>query len=102
MSEHIRAVALGEAPADVLIKNGKVVNVLTGEIYLANVAIADDVIAGVGDYKAGKEVIDATGKYILPGFINTHCHVPMSIFRESVDGYLLQEWLTMVHLLKSF
>ena len=89
MSEHIRAVALGEAPADVLIKNGKVVNVLTGEIYLANVAIADDVIAGVGDYKAGKEVIDATGKYILPGFINTHCHVESSM--ATPESYCTEE-----------
>ena len=89
MSEHIRAVALGEAPADVLIKNGKVVNVLTGEIYLANVAIADDVIAGVGDYKVGKEVIDATGKYILPGFINTHCHVESSM--ATPESYCTEE-----------
>ena len=89
MSEHIRAVALGEAPADVLIKNGKVVNVLTGEIYLANVAIADDVIAGVGDYKFGKEVIDATGKYILPGFINTHCHVESSM--ATPESYCIEE-----------
>ena len=41
------------------------------------------------DYK----VIDATGKYILPGLINTHSHIGMSIFRESVDGYTTQEWL---------
>ena len=59
MSEHVRAVALGKKPADVLIKNGKVVDVLTGEIYFANVALADGVIAGVGDYHEGKKVIDA-------------------------------------------
>ena len=75
MFEHVRAVALGKEPADVLIKNGKVVDVLTGEIYFANVALSDGVIAGVGDYHEGKKVIDATNKYILPGFINTHCHV---------------------------
>lgn len=38
--------------------------------------------------------IEATGKVVMPGLINTHCHVPMSIFRETVDGYLLQDWLT--------
>jgi adenine deaminase len=79
MFEHVRAVALGKEPADVLIKNGKVVDVLTGEIYFANVALADGVIAGVGDYHEGKRVIDATNKYILPGFINTHCHVESSM-----------------------
>lgn len=40
------------------------------------------------------KIIDATGKYVLPGFINTHSHIGMSIFRESVDGYTTQDWLT--------
>lgn len=40
------------------------------------------------------KVIDATGKIVMPGLINTHAHVPMSIFRETVDGYGLQDWLT--------
>jgi len=40
------------------------------------------------------KVIEATGKVVMPGLINTHSHVPMSIFRETVDGYSLQEWLT--------
>lgn len=40
------------------------------------------------------KIIDATGKYVLPGLINTHSHIPMSIFRECVDGYTTQNWLT--------
>lgn len=40
------------------------------------------------------KVIDASGKVVMPGLINTHAHVPMSIFRETVDGYSLQDWLT--------
>ncbi|MBR2139825.1 MAG: adenine deaminase, partial [Phascolarctobacterium sp.] len=79
MNDRIRAVALGNDPADLLIKNGRVVDVLTGEIYEANVAIADGLIAGVSDYREGKRIVDATGKYILPGFINTHCHVESSM-----------------------
>lgn len=53
--------------------------------------------------KVGKNIndsvdkeIDATGKVVMPGLINTHSHVPMSIFRESADGYTLQDWLTKV------
>lgn len=40
------------------------------------------------------EVIDAGGKIVMPGLINTHAHIAMSIFRETLDGYTLQDWLT--------
>ena len=62
---------------------------LTGEIYEANVAIAEGVIAGVGDYREGKKIVDATGKYILPGFINTHCHVESSM--TTPQNYCVEE-----------
>lgn len=39
------------------------------------------------------EVIDASNKIVMPGLINTHAHVPMSIFRDTLDGYNLQDWL---------
>lgn len=40
-----------------------------------------------------EKVIDAKGKIVMPGLINTHTHIPMSIFRDTLDGYGLQEWL---------
>lgn len=40
------------------------------------------------------KIIEAKGKVVMPGFINTHAHIPMSIFKENLDGYSLQEWLT--------
>ena len=49
------------------------------------------------DYNLNDEnidkVIDATGKIVMPGLINTHSHIPMSIFRETVDGLCMQDWL---------
>ncbi len=39
------------------------------------------------------KVIDATNKIVMPGLINTHAHLPMSVFRETVDGYKTQDWL---------
>lgn len=39
------------------------------------------------------KVINADGKYVMPGLINAHAHIGMSIFRETVDGYSTQEWL---------
>jgi 5-methylthioadenosine/S-adenosylhomocysteine deaminase len=62
-------------------------------------AIKGDKIAAVGknqkileDYSA-PEFIDATGKLLMPGLINTHTHVPMTIFRGYADDLPLHEWL---------
>lgn len=78
MNQKLLAVAAGQAPADVVVKNGKIVNVYSGEIYEGGVAIADDKIAAVGDvdYAVGEgtKVIDAGGKYLTPGFIDGHIH----------------------------
>ncbi len=40
------------------------------------------------------KIIDSKNKIVMPGLINTHCHIPMSIFRETVDGLTTQNWLT--------
>jgi adenine deaminase len=71
-------VALGNVPADVCIRGGNLVNVLTSEIYPADVAILGDRIAAVGDvaYTIGSSttIIDAPGEYITPGLIEAHHH----------------------------
>ena len=73
-------VAKGVMPADLLLKGARVVNVFSGEIYAANVAIAEEWIAGVGnEYVDGKEVLDLNGLYLLPGLINGHSHLESSL-----------------------
>jgi adenine deaminase len=69
------SVARGNAPADLLLANARVVNVFNGEIEKAGVAICGGRIAGVGDYFKAKEIIDLKGKYLAPGFINGHTHL---------------------------
>jgi len=72
------SVAKGEAPADRLLANAKIINVFTGEIEGGNIAIYGDRIAGIGDYQA-KEVVDVGGRYIAPGLINGHIHPESSM-----------------------
>ena len=84
MNDRVRAVALGNDPADLLLKNGRVVDVLTETIYEADVAIADGVIAGIGEYTEAEKVIDLKGAYIAPGLVNSHCHVESSMAAPEV------------------
>jgi adenine deaminase len=75
-------VARGEAPADLVITGGRLVNVLSGEIYPAEVALCAGRIAGVsrtpGEYH-GLEVLDVHGDYIAPGFMDAHVHIESSL-----------------------
>ncbi len=66
--------ANGREKADLVLKNGNVLNVFTEEVLKADVAICGDTIVGVGEYE-GKEEIDCTGKYLVPGFIDAHMHI---------------------------
>ena len=78
MNQKLLSVAKGETPADLVIRNGKVVNVYSGEIYDGGVAICGDTIAAVGDVEycigEGTRVVDAEGKYLTPGFLDGHIH----------------------------
>lgn len=71
-------IAAGRKPADLVLKNGKIVNVLSCEIHEGDIAIAGDRIAGIGQYD-GREVVDLAGRYICPGFIDSHVHIESSM-----------------------
>lgn len=86
---------------DIIIKNGIVITVNNQSDFYKNgfVAIKDDKIVAIGKYKElfdkyqAKEVINAEGKLIMPGLVNTHNHLAMTIFRGFADDLNLQEWL---------
>ena len=71
-------VALGKRKADLVIKNAEIVNVLTEEFIKADIAVCGDKIAGIGNYEGIKE-IDANGLYAVPGLIDGHTHLEMSM-----------------------
>src|SRR5213595_2682754 len=71
------AVARGDEPADVVVRGGRVLSVFTREWLDVGVAIADGWIAGLGDYE-GLEVVDAAGRYVVPGFVDAHMHLESS------------------------
>jgi adenine deaminase len=68
------AVARGDEPADLVVRGGHVLSVFTKEWLETDVAIVDGVIAGLGEYE-GREVFDARGRYVVPGFIDAHMHL---------------------------
>ena len=71
-------VASGVGKVDLLIKNGRVINVFSGQIERADVAIWNGIIVGFGDYRA-KEVIDLEGQFLCPGLIDGHVHIESSM-----------------------
>jgi adenine deaminase len=68
------AVARGDEIADVVIEGGKIFSVFTREWLETEIAICDGYVVGLGEY-AGKEVVHARGKYVVPGLIDAHMHL---------------------------
>lgn len=80
--------------ASILIKNAYIVSMVS-PISKADLLIEDGLIKEIGiiDYEADR-VIDATGKVVMPGLINTHTHLTMSVFRGYSDELELMDWLS--------
>ena len=71
-------VASGRKKADLVIKDAEIINVLTEEFIKADIAICGEKIAGIGSYNGIRE-IDANGLYAVPGLIDGHTHIEMSM-----------------------
>ena len=94
---------VGQAKQDVdmIVSGGIVVTMDSGRaiVHDGSVAVKGDVILAVGPRAeiesrySSVQVIDGRGKLVLPGFINGHTHVPMTLFRGLHDDVTLQDWL---------
>lgn len=71
--------AKGDEPADLVIKNAKTLDVITGEVFEGDIAITGDTIVGVAESYTGKTELDGNGLTAVPGFIDTHLHVESSL-----------------------
>lgn len=69
----------GLAPADLVLRGGRVFDLITGTLIAGDVAICGGVIVGVFDAYEGREVIDVSGRILVPGFIDTHLHIESSL-----------------------
>ena len=78
MDSTIIAAARGEIPCDLLLRNANLVNVFSGEIQRADVAVFGGRIAGFGNYDA-RATVDLGGRYLCPGFIDAHVHLESSM-----------------------
>ena len=82
MSEQLRRridQGAGNAPADLVLKGGRLFDLISGEIIDTDIAVCGDTIVGTcADYSGARE-IDISGKTVVPGFIDTHLHIESSL-----------------------
>jgi adenine deaminase len=69
----------GLVPADLVLRGGRVFDLITGDLVAGDVAICGDTIVGVFDHYDGDEVVDVSGQILVPGFIDTHLHIESSL-----------------------
>lgn len=72
------AVARGDAPGDLLLANGRIVNVFTAEIEAADVLLFAGRVAAIGAGYQARRTVDLRGRFLLPAFINSHTHIESS------------------------
>jgi adenine deaminase len=82
MSDLLRRAILqgqGAEPADLVLKGGRFLDLVSGDLVASDIAITGCRISGTFGVYAGREEIDITGKTVVPGFIDTHLHIESSL-----------------------
>ena len=70
--------ASGREKADLVLKNATYVNVFSNELRTCDIAVANGLIVGMGEYE-GEQELDMTGKIVCPGFVDAHIHLESSL-----------------------
>lgn len=87
-------VAKGDVPAELVLKNAEMINVLTGAFETADIAIHQGIIAGIGKYKGAYEK-DLQRSIVMPGFVDAHLHIETSMLRpEALCAELIKHGTT--------
>lgn len=73
------AAARGDRPAELILRNGQLVNVISGEIYPTDIVIHDRHVVALGAGYVGEREVDLAGKYVTPGLIDAHVHIESSL-----------------------
>jgi adenine deaminase len=71
--------ARGDVPADLVLRNARLVNVFSGEIYPTDIVVKRSRVVALGSGYDGKQVIDVGGRYVCPGLIDAHVHIESSL-----------------------
>ena len=80
--ETLIAVARGEEPADLVLRNARLLNVFSGEIHPADIAIHDGRVVGLGEYQA-RQAVDLEQRFVTPGLIDAHVHLEDAMVQPS-------------------
>jgi len=73
------SVARADTPADLVLRNGRIINVFSGEIEIADIAVFGGRIAGIGSGYSGRQTVDLAGSFVAPGLIDAHVHIESSL-----------------------
>src|SRR5512137_2546883 len=77
--QHLILAARGSEPADLVFINARIVNVFSGEIETGDVAVINGRIAGTGNYRNAKRVVDLNNRFLVPALIDGHVHMESSM-----------------------
>lgn len=87
--------ARGLIKIDMILKQAKLVNVFSGEIHETDIGIHEGTFLGFGEFRAAKEELDLSGKYVVPGLIDGHVHIESShLCPEEFCSVLLSHGVT--------